>query len=117
MQFAGDSFPAAESCRVEWLFIPIQPWPCGSVTLAGMRYDYEHDVLIRRDETASNSPIRPTVGRPGELWRVVSTVAVRSPLQPWAEALEHARAHALRTGGDVYRQVGSATPERIEPEW
>ena len=82
-----------------------------------MRYDYEHDVLIRRDETASNFPIRPTVGHPDERWRVVSAVAVRSPLQPWPEALEHARAHAQRTGGDVFRQVGSATPEPVDPRW
>ena len=82
-----------------------------------MRYDYEHDILIRRDETASNSPTRPALGRLEELWRVLSTVAARSPLQPWAEALEHARAHAKRTGGDVFRQVGSATPELVEHEW
>ena len=71
-----------------------------------MPYNAEHDILIRRDETGST--------RPEELWRVVSRVAVRSPLQLWPVALEHARAHAKRTGGSVYRQVGHATPEPVE---
>ena len=71
-----------------------------------MPYNDERDILIRRDETGST--------RPEEMWRVVSRVAVRSPLQPWPVALEHARAHARRTGGGVYRQVGRATPEPVE---
>jgi hypothetical protein len=82
-----------------------------------MPYNDERDILIRRDETASNSPIRPTYGRPEELWRVASPVAVQSPLQPWPVALEHARAHAKRTGGAVWRQVGSEPPARVEPAW
>jgi hypothetical protein len=44
----------------------------------------------------------------------MSPVAVRNPFYPWATALEHARGHAKRTGGDVYRQVGNATPELVE---
>ena len=77
-----------------------------------MPYNDQHDILIRRDETGSTRPEEQW----RVMWRVVSRVAVRSPLQPWAAALENARAHATRTGGGVYRQVGSATPERVEPE-
>ena len=66
-------------------------------------YDDARDILIRRDDTD------------WELWRVTSSVAVRSPLQSWRAALENARAQAERTGGGVYRQVGSAKPERVEP--
>ena len=80
-----------------------------------MPYNAERDILIRRDETNSASPIRPASGRVEELWRVMSPVAVQNPLHPWAVALEYARAHAKRTGGGVYRQVGNATPERVEP--
>ena len=67
-------------------------------------YNDARDVLIRRDDTD------------WELWRVTSSVAVRSPLQLWRVALEHARAQAERTGGSVYRQVGNGIPEPIELE-
>jgi hypothetical protein len=80
-----------------------------------MSYNSERDVLIRRDETDGASPRSRASGWVEELWRVMSPVAVQNPLHPWAVALEHARAHAKRTGGDVYRQVGQARPERVEP--
>jgi hypothetical protein len=80
-----------------------------------MPYNNERDILIRRDETDWASPISPTSGRVEELWRVMSPVAVKNPLHPWDLALNHARAHAKRTGGNVYRKVGNATPERVEP--
>ena len=76
-----------------------------------MPYNDEHDVLIRQDQAGSTRP--EDLWR--VMWRVVSRVAVRSPLQPWAVALDNARAHARRTGGGVYRQVGSGAPERIDP--
>jgi hypothetical protein len=79
-----------------------------------MRYNDERDVLIRRNETEWDRQNNPATAPVDELWRVISRVAVRNPVQPWAVALEHARAHAKRTGGDVYRQVGNATPERVE---
>jgi hypothetical protein len=79
-----------------------------------MRYNNERDVLIRRNESEWDRPNSAATAPVDEMWRVVSRVAVRNPLQRWAVALEHARAHAKRTGGDVYRQVGNATPERVE---
>lgn len=96
--------------QAEGMFIPVQRRPRGSVILPRVPYNDEHDILIRRDERGSTEP--EELWR--VMWRVVSRVAVRSPLQPWPVALEHARAHAKRTGGGVYRQVGRATPERVE---
>ena len=81
-----------------------------------MRYNEERDVLIRRNETEWDRPNSPAAAPVDDMWRVISRVAVRNPIQPWAVALEHARAHAKRTGGDVYRQVGNATPQRVECE-
>ena len=80
-----------------------------------MRYNNERDILIRREETAGGSRTHQASEWAEELWRVMSPVAVQNPLQPWATALEHARAHAKRTGGNVYRQVGNAPPEPVDP--
>src|SRR5436189_5959743 len=62
------------------LCVPIQRRLCGSVILAGMPYNDERDILIRRDETDWASPISPASGRAEELWPVMSPVAVRNPL-------------------------------------
>ena len=82
-------------------------------TLARMAYNDAKDVLIRREQTDSALPTRAFPGRAEELWRVMSPVAAKNPLHPWEMALDNARAHAKRTGGDIYRQVGNATPELI----
>ena len=80
-----------------------------AVTLGDMRYNEDRDILIRRNQTSTQPEERWRV-----MWRALSTVAIRSPLHPWAVALEHARAHARRTGGSVYRQIGRDAPERVE---
>jgi len=79
-----------------------------------MAYNDAKDILIRREPTDSASSTSPRWERVDELWRVMSPVAVKNPLDPWAIALDNARAHAKRTGGDVYRQIGNATPELVE---
>jgi hypothetical protein len=78
-----------------------------------MAYNNAKDVLIRQEQTDSRSPTSPSTGRSEELWRVMSPVAAKNPLHPWSTALDNARAHARRTGGDIYRQVGNATPELV----
>jgi hypothetical protein len=76
-----------------------------------MSYNDARDILLQREETA---PTGTSSGHVHGWWRVMSPVAVTNPFYPWATALEHARGHAKRTGGDVYRQVGNATPELVE---
>jgi len=78
-----------------------------------MAYNNAKDVLIRQQQTDSSSPTRPSLGGIEELWSVMSPVAVKNPLHPWSTALDNARAHARRTGGDIYRQIGNATPELV----
>ena len=72
-----------------------------------MPYSNKHDILIRQDDTD------------WQQWRVMRRLksrvgVVKSSLQEWEVALKTARAHAKRTGGSVWRQVGNATPERVE---
>ena len=74
-----------------------------------MPYNDDWDILIRRDETSTQPREQWRV-----MWRAASKIAVRSPRHDWSAALEHARAHARRTGGSVYRQFGSHAPERVE---